>query len=289
MRLSLQMKRWRENRWVPAQEAEFAVKVEQPEVMPPRPRWRWGRIALAVVVILVIATIPLLYAMSGVLGKLAMAAESLDKKMDGLAPMLAGTIYQNELTARIDENTAALRLAMEDMGKDLDKMLSSSQNMNSALKAMGSRFHQMYQNTSQVGSLMGMTKSLLGNMVAGTGRLVTMTEALNADLLKSGRMMGVIGEGLTQVANTSTQLRQQAVALSALMDDANRLTELLSNQVVVMAQKSEEMNRKFPNMNIMPKNFEIALKQMEGNLRGLHSTVQTINNLLSKMVHEIGF
>lgn len=289
MRLSLQMKRWRENRWVPAQEAEFAVKVEQPEVMPPRPRWRWGRIALAVVVILVIATIPLLYAMSGVLGKLAMAAESLDKKMDGLAPMLAGTIYQNELTARIDENTAALRLAMEDMGKDLDKMLSSSQNMNSALKAMGSRFHQMYQNTSQVGSLMGMTKSLLGNMVAGTGRLVTMTEALNADLLKSGRMMGVIGEGLTQVANTSTQLRQQAVALSALMDDANRLTELLSNQIVVMARKSEEMNRKFPNMNIMPKNFEIALKQMEGNLRGLHSTVQTINNLLSKMVHEIGF
>lgn len=288
MRLSLQMKRWRENRWVPAQEAEFAVKVEQPEVMPPRPRWRWGRIALAVVVVLIIAAIPLLYAMSGVLSKLAMAAESLDKKMDGLAPMLAGTIYQNQLSARIDENTAALRLGMEDVGKDLDAMLSSAKNMNSTLKIMGSRFNQMYQNASQVGSLMGATKSLVENMATGTGRLVTMTETLNSELARSSRMMGVIGEGLAHVANTSAQVRQQAVALSALMDDANRQAELLSNQIVVMARKSEEMNRKFPNMNIMPKNFEIALKQMEGNLRGLYSTVQTINSLLSKMVHEIG-
>lgn len=282
------MKRWRENRWVPTQEAEFAVKVEQPEVKPPRPRRRWGRIALAVVVILIIAAIPLLYAMSGVLGKLAMAAESLDKKMDGLAPMLAGTIYQNELTARIDENTAALRLNMEDMGKDLDSMLNSSQSMGSTLKVMRSRFSQMYQNSSQVGSLMGMTKGLVESMAAGTGRLVIMTETLNSDLLKSGRMMGAIGEGLVQVAATSEELRQQAVALSALMDDANRQVEMLSNQVVVMARKSEEMNNKFPNMNIMPKNFEIALKQMEGNLGGLNSTVQTINSLLSKMVHGIG-
>lgn len=286
--MSLQVKRWRENRWVPAQEAEFAVKVEQPKVMPPRPRWRWGRIALAVVIILVIAAIPLLYAMSGVLGKLAMAAESLDKKMDGLAPMLAGTIYQNELTARIDENTVALRLAMEDMEKDLGSMLSSTQGMNSTLKVMGSRLGAMYQNTNQVGSRMELTKGLLGAMVAGNGRLVTMTEALNSDLLKSGRMMRAIGEGLKQVAWTSAQLQQLTVALSALMDDANRQVEVLSNQVEVMARKSEEMNNKFPNMNIMPRNFEIALKQMEGNLRGLHSTVQTINSLLSKMADGIG-